>query len=191
MDLLYKEIDALLQIFDIAGRGQALFADLKGAKLRCAARRRIEGRQEAFLRLLVLQPVTLGRCVSRWPEHRLWLHRGRARWRKRHQDETEWPMLGWEGIIASNPDVIVVAGLDRNRCGSLTTSRTTAHLLSAVSPWSLPPDHLNTAPRPCPWTHRPSSAPNNAPARQASSHARSRIAWNRRTGFRPGQGCRC
>ncbi|MGO8411498.1 ABC transporter substrate-binding protein, partial [Rhizobium ruizarguesonis] len=29
--------------------------------------------------------------------------------------EAEWPTLGWEGIIASNPDVIVVASLDRNR----------------------------------------------------------------------------
>lgn len=29
--------------------------------------------------------------------------------------EAEWPTLGWEGIIAANPDVIVVASLDRNR----------------------------------------------------------------------------
>ncbi len=27
----------------------------------------------------------------------------------------EWPTIGWEGIIAANPDVIVVASLDRNR----------------------------------------------------------------------------
>jgi ABC-type enterochelin transport system ATPase subunit len=29
--------------------------------------------------------------------------------------ETEWPTVGWENIIAANPDVIVVSSLDRNR----------------------------------------------------------------------------
>ncbi len=29
--------------------------------------------------------------------------------------ETEWPTVSWESIIAANPDVIVVASLDRNR----------------------------------------------------------------------------
>ena len=29
--------------------------------------------------------------------------------------ETEWPTVGWESIIAANPDVIVVSSLDRNR----------------------------------------------------------------------------
>uniref|UniRef100_UPI0025E3DEA6 ABC transporter substrate-binding protein n=1 Tax=uncultured Aureimonas sp. TaxID=1604662 RepID=UPI0025E3DEA6 len=31
------------------------------------------------------------------------------------QTEAEWPTLGWESIIAADPDVIVVASLDRNR----------------------------------------------------------------------------
>ena len=29
--------------------------------------------------------------------------------------ETEWPTVGWESIIAANPDVIVVSSTDRNR----------------------------------------------------------------------------
>jgi iron complex transport system substrate-binding protein len=29
--------------------------------------------------------------------------------------EAEWPALGWESIIATDPDVIVVARVDRNR----------------------------------------------------------------------------
>lgn len=29
--------------------------------------------------------------------------------------ETEWPTVSWESIIAANPDVIVVASLNRNR----------------------------------------------------------------------------
>ena len=29
--------------------------------------------------------------------------------------ETEWPTVSWESIIATNPDVIVVTSLDRNR----------------------------------------------------------------------------
>jgi iron complex transport system substrate-binding protein len=31
------------------------------------------------------------------------------------KSKAEWPTLGWESIIAANPDVIVVANLDRNR----------------------------------------------------------------------------
>ena len=30
-------------------------------------------------------------------------------------NETEWPTMSWESIIATHPDVIVVASLDRNR----------------------------------------------------------------------------
>ena len=30
-------------------------------------------------------------------------------------NETEWPTMSWESIIAPHPDVIVVASLDRNR----------------------------------------------------------------------------
>ena len=30
-------------------------------------------------------------------------------------NETEWPTMSWESIIATQPDVIVVATLDRNR----------------------------------------------------------------------------
>jgi iron complex transport system substrate-binding protein len=31
------------------------------------------------------------------------------------QTDVEWPTVSWEGIMATNPNVIVVADLDRNR----------------------------------------------------------------------------
>ena len=31
------------------------------------------------------------------------------------QNETEWPTMNWESLIATQPDVVVVATLDRNR----------------------------------------------------------------------------
>lgn len=47
--------------------------------------------------------------------------------------ETEWPTVSWESIIAANPDVIVVASLDRNRW-ALDKAEEKIKFLKAIPP---------------------------------------------------------
>jgi len=114
MDLLYKEIDELSQIFDVADRGQAVIADFKA--------------REAALRASVSAGDKKLSYVfwfsSQSPSADAYLGGGNGAstyiadvlgGENAIKAEAEWPTLGWESIIASNPDVIVVANLDRNR----------------------------------------------------------------------------
>jgi len=114
MDLLYQEIDELSQIFDVADRGQALIADFK--------------KREASLRANVSTGDKKLSYVfwfsSQSPSADAYLGGGNGAssfiadilgGENAIKAEAEWPTLGWESIIAANPDVIVVANLDRNR----------------------------------------------------------------------------
>lgn len=114
MDVLYQEIDELSRIFDVADRGQALIADFKA--------------REAALRASVtpgdkkLSYVFWFSSPSPSADAYLGGKNGASGFiadllggRNAIGAEAEWPTLGWEGIIAAKPDVIVVASLDRNR----------------------------------------------------------------------------
>lgn len=114
MDALFKEIDELSQIFDVADRGQALIADLKA--------------REAALRSTVsssdkkLSYVFWFSSPSPTADAYLGGKNGASGFiadvlggTNVITTQAEWPTLSWEGIIAANPDVIVVASLDRNR----------------------------------------------------------------------------
>ncbi|MBB3659807.1 iron complex transport system substrate-binding protein [Rhizobium sp. BK650] len=114
MDLLYREIDELSQIFDVADRGQNLIADLKAREARLRASVSADGRDLSYLFWFSSQSPSadayLGgkNAASGFIASLLGGHNAITA-------EAEWPTLGWEGIIAANPDVIVVANLDRNR----------------------------------------------------------------------------
>lgn len=114
MDLLYREIDEISRIFDVADRGQALIADFKA--------------REAALRASVtpgdkkLSYVFWFSSPSPSADAYLGGKNGPSGFiadllggRNAIEAEAEWPTLGWEGIIAAKPDVIVIASLDRNR----------------------------------------------------------------------------
>lgn len=114
MDSLYQEIDELAQIFDVADRGQKLVADFKA--------------REAALRASVptsdkkLSYVFWFSSPSPSADAYLGGKNGASGYIadvlggvNAIDTEAEWPALGWESIIASNPSVIVVASLDRNR----------------------------------------------------------------------------
>ncbi|WP_377847641.1 ABC transporter substrate-binding protein [Bosea sp. UC22_33] len=114
MEALYQEIDELSRIFDVADRGQALIADFKA--------------REAALRASVtpgdkkLSYVFWFSSPSPSADAYLGGKNGASGFiadllggRNAIAAEAEWPTLGWEGIIAAKPDVIVVASLDRNR----------------------------------------------------------------------------
>lgn len=114
MDLLYKEIDELSQIFDIADRGQALIADFKAREAALRAGVPKDGRRLSYIFWF----------SSPSPSADAYLGGGNGAsgfiadllgGRNAITTEAEWPTLGWESIIAAAPDVIVVASLDRNR----------------------------------------------------------------------------
>lgn len=114
MDLLYREIDELSQIFDVADRGQAVIADFKARE--AALRSRIPAGDKKLSYVFWFSSPSpsadayLGgkNGASGFIADLLGGHNAITA-------EAEWPTLGWESIIATNPDVIVVASLDRNR----------------------------------------------------------------------------
>lgn len=114
MDYVYQEIDELSRIFDVADRGQALIAQFKARE---AALRERLGKDRPDLSYLFwfsspspADDAYLGgkNGASGFIADLLGGHNA-------IDTETEWPTVSWEGIIAANPDVIVVASVDRNR----------------------------------------------------------------------------
>lgn len=115
MDLLYKEIQDLARIYDVQDRGQALVRRLKAreAKLRAAFAKR----EDLTFLFWFSSPspsddayLAGGNGPSGYIADLL----GGSNALK---TEAEWPALGWEGIMASNPTVIVAAQVDRKRWG--------------------------------------------------------------------------
>ena len=114
MDLLYKEIDELSQIFDVADRGQALIADFKAREAALRPSMSKDGKPLSYVFWFSSQSPSADAYLggkngaSGFIADLLGGHNAITA-------AAEWPTLGWEGIIAANPDVIVVASLDRNR----------------------------------------------------------------------------
>lgn len=113
MDLLYQEIDELARIYDVQDRGPTLIADLKArdAKLRDEFARRDD-------------LTFLFWFSSPSPSDDAYLPGGNGPsgyiadllgGSNALKTEAEWPALGWEGILASIPTVIVAAQVVRKR----------------------------------------------------------------------------
>ena len=113
MDLLYKEIEDLSRIFDVADRGQALIEDFKS--------------REAALRAQFSETETLTFLFwfsSPSPADDAYLGGGNGPsgyiatllgGTNAITTDADWPALGWEGIMAADPTVFVAAQVDRNR----------------------------------------------------------------------------
>ncbi len=114
MDLLYQEIDELSQIFDVADRGQALIADFKARETALRGRVATGGKKLGYVFWFSSQSPSAdaylggGNGASSYIADILGGENA-------IKAKAEWPTLGWESIIAADPDVIVVANLDRNR----------------------------------------------------------------------------
>ena len=113
MDLLYKEIDDLSRIFDVADRGQALIEDFKARE----AKLRADFADQKDLTFLFW-------FSSPSPADDAYLGGGNGPsgyiadilgGTNAIQTKADWPALGWEGIVAANPTVFVAAQVDRNR----------------------------------------------------------------------------
>jgi iron complex transport system substrate-binding protein len=107
-DLLYREIDELSRIFDVGDRGQALIADLRAREAALRSSLSTDGRKLSYL-FWFSSPYLGGKNGA--SGYIADLLQGASA----IDTETEWPTLGWEAILAADPDVIVVASLDRNR----------------------------------------------------------------------------
>ena len=113
MDQLYKEIDDMARIFDVADRGETVIADLKARE--AALRERFEDREDLTFLFWFSSPS---------PEDDAYLAGGNGPstyiadllgGSNAVKAESEWPTLGWEGIMATDPTVIVAAQVDRER----------------------------------------------------------------------------
>ncbi|WP_377292026.1 ABC transporter substrate-binding protein [Rhizobium sp. SG2393] len=114
MDLLYKEIDELSQIFDVADRGQALIADFKAREAALRATVSPDGRKLSYV-FWFSSPSPSADAYLGGKNGASGYIANLLGGVNAIDAAAEWPALGWEAIIASNPDVIVVASLDRNR----------------------------------------------------------------------------
>lgn len=113
MDLLYKEIEDMAQIFDVTERGDALIADFKARE----AALRAEFADNEDLTFLFW-------FSSASPADDAYLGGGNGPsgyiadilgGSNAITTEADWPALGWEGIMAADPTVFVAAQVDRNR----------------------------------------------------------------------------
>ncbi|NIZ09537.1 ABC transporter substrate-binding protein [Pseudooceanicola sp. HF7] len=113
MDLLYKEIQDLAQIFDVTERGDALIADFKARE---AALREEFAENEDLTFLFWFSSAS--------PADDAYLGGGNGPsgyiadilgGSNAITTEADWPAVGWEGIMAADPTVFVAAQVDRNR----------------------------------------------------------------------------
>ncbi|WP_370207768.1 ABC transporter substrate-binding protein [Pararhodobacter marinus] len=128
MELVYQEISELARIFDVADRGDALIADFRERE--AALRAEFAPRDDLTFLFWFSSPS---------PSDDAYLAGGNGTsafiadilgGTNALQTESEWPTLGWEGIMASDPTVIVVAQVDRNRWELDTAEAKTEFLTS-------------------------------------------------------------
>ncbi|WP_417818784.1 ABC transporter substrate-binding protein [Tritonibacter scottomollicae] len=131
MDLLYKEIEDLSRIFDVADRGQVLIQDFKS--------------REAALREQFAE--TEGLTFLFWfsspsPADDAYLGGGNGPsgyiadilgGSNAIVTKADWPAVGWESIIATDPTVFVAAQVDRNRWDLDTAGNKIDFLTSAAA----------------------------------------------------------
>lgn len=114
MDLLYKEIEELAEIFDVSDRGEAVIADFKKREAALRSSVSKDGKQLSYV-FWFSSPSPSADAYLGGKNGASGFIADVLGGKIAIDAEAEWPTLGWESIIASNPDVIVVASLDRNR----------------------------------------------------------------------------
>lgn len=114
MDLLYQEIDELSQIFDVAERGQALIADFKAREAALREKVAVEGQNLSFV-FWFSSPTPQDDAFLGGKNGASGFIADLLGGTNVMQTDVEWPTVSWEGIMATNPGVIVVADLDRDR----------------------------------------------------------------------------
>lgn len=114
METLYKEIDDLSQIFDVADKGQAVIADLKKREAALRADAPKDGKKLSYV-FWFSSPSPSADAYLGGKNSPSGYIADLLGGTNAITTETESPAIGWETIIAANPDVIVVTQVDRNR----------------------------------------------------------------------------
>lgn len=114
MDGLYQEINELAQIFNVSDRGDALIADLKKREAALRADAPQDGKKLSYV-FWFSSPSPSADAYLGGKNSASGFIADVLGGTNAITSEAESPALGWESIIASNPDVIVVAQVDRNR----------------------------------------------------------------------------
>ncbi|WP_448954714.1 ABC transporter substrate-binding protein [Labrys neptuniae] len=114
MDLVYREITELAEIFDVQERGAKVIADLKGREE--AARRKLAGGDGKISAVfwfssakIEIDPYMAGKNgVPGYIMAVLGV-------RNVIESAEEWPTVGWETVTKAAPTIIVAAKMDRRR----------------------------------------------------------------------------
>ena len=114
METLYQEIDELAQIFDVRDRGEALIADLRKREAALRSEPPKDGKKLSYV-FWFSSPSPSADAYLGGKYSASGFIADVLGGTNAITSEAESPALGWESIIASNPDVIVVAQVDRNR----------------------------------------------------------------------------
>ncbi len=104
----------MARIFDVQDRGQALIADFKQRETALRERAKARGQSSSYL-FWFSSPSPSADAYLAGKNGPTGFIADLLGGRNAIDNEADWPTLGWEGIIAANPDVFVVADLDRNR----------------------------------------------------------------------------
>ncbi|MCJ8178155.1 ABC transporter substrate-binding protein [Pseudomonas viridiflava] len=115
IETIYKSIEQLAQIFDVQDRGDKLVADLK-ARLSAAVANVKQNHDKDVSAVfwfsssdLKADPFVAGRKGI--PDFML----NNLGMRNIVQSDEEWPTVGWETIAKANPNILVIARMDRRR----------------------------------------------------------------------------
>jgi iron complex transport system substrate-binding protein len=114
MTTLYQEIEELSQIFDVSDRGQAVIKDLQQRETALRAQTPKDGKKLSYV-FWFSSPSPAADAYLGGKNTPSGFIADVLGGTNAITSEADSPALGWESIIATNPDVIVVAKVDRNR----------------------------------------------------------------------------
>ncbi|GFM85574.1 ABC transporter substrate-binding protein [Pseudomonas cichorii] len=115
IDTIYKSIEQLARIFDVQDRGQQLVAELRSRLAHAVAN--VKQNKERDVSAVFwfssadinIDPYVAGRKGI--PDFML----NNLGMRNIVESDEEWPTVGWETIAKANPDILVIARMDRRR----------------------------------------------------------------------------
>ncbi|PPF15082.1 ABC transporter substrate-binding protein [Rathayibacter sp. AY1E9] len=133
VDVLYQEIHELAEVFDVQQRGDALVAQLQERAAAATEGVDLGGRSVAFWFADTKTPYMAGGYNF---ASMLGTTTGMT---NVFADRTEdWPAVGWESVVAADPDVLVLGDLQRDRFPGDRLDDKTAFLRSDPLTSSLP-----------------------------------------------------
>jgi iron complex transport system substrate-binding protein len=115
MDLIYRQIAELAEIFDVSDRADALIADLRARE--AAAVASIKGSEERNLPIVFWfssREIRGDAFIAGKNSAPAYILKSLGA-RNVVATEEEWPLIGWETIVQADPAIIVIAMMDRRR----------------------------------------------------------------------------